>query len=93
MVAKKNRWTEEAINNATKDVLEGNLSVRLAAVQYDIPSSTLHDRISGKVSGAISGPPRYLDEGEERELVELLLGWAEVGYPKNVKEVRVMVGK
>ena len=93
MAAKKKRWTEEAINNATKDVLEGSLSVRRAAVQYDIPSSTLHDRISGKVSGAVSGPPRYLDEEEERELVEFLLGCAEVGYPKTVKEVRVMVGK
>ena len=50
MAAKNKRWTEEAINNATKDVLEVNLSVRRAAVQYDIPLSTLHDRISGKVS-------------------------------------------
>ena len=40
MAAKKKRWTEEAINNATQDVLEGNLSVRHAEVQYDIPSST-----------------------------------------------------
>ena len=32
MAAKKKRWTEEAINNATKDVLEGSLSVRRAAV-------------------------------------------------------------
>ena len=82
------------MDNATKDVLEGTLSVRRAAAQYDIPSSTLHDRISGKVSvGAVSGPPRYLDEEEEKELVEFLLGCAEVGYPKTVKEVRVIVGK
>ena len=35
MAAKKKRWTEEAINNGNKDVLEGNLSVsvRCAAVQ------------------------------------------------------------
>ena len=69
--------------------------MRRAAAQYDIPSSTLHDRISGKVSvGAVSGPPRYLDEEEEeKELVEFLLGCAEVGYPKTVKEVRIIVGK
>ena len=46
----------------TKEVLEGNLSVRRAAVQYDIPSSKLQDHISGKVSAAVSGPPHYLDE-------------------------------
>ena len=45
----------------------------------------MHDRISGKVYGAVSGPPRYLDEEEERELVEFLLGCAEVGYPKTVE--------
>ena len=93
MAAKNKRWTEEAINNATKDVLEGNLSVRCVAIQYDIPLSTLHDCISGKVSGTGSGPPHYLDEEEEREQVESLLGCAEVGYTKTVKEVRVMVSK
>ena len=47
-----------------------------------------------KVSvGAVSGLPRYLHEEEEKELVEFLLGCAEVGYPKTVKEVRVIVGK
>ena len=87
-------WTEEAMDNATKDVMEGTLSVRRAATHYDIPPSTLHDCISGKVSaGAVSGAPRYLDEDEEKELVDFLLGCAEVGYPKTVKEVRVIVGK
>lgn len=90
----RKKWADEAMENATKDVLEGTLSVRHAAAQYDIPPSTLHDHISGKVSaGAVSGAPRYLDEREEKELVEFLLGCAEVGYPKTVKEVRVIVGK
>ena len=93
-VVKRKMWTEEAMDNATKDVMEGTLSVRRAAAQYDIPPSTLHDRISGKVSaGAVSGAPRYLDEDEKKELVEFLLGCAEVDYPKTVKEVRVIVGK
>ena len=87
----KKKINRRAINNTTKDVLEGNLSVRRAAVQYDIPLSTLHDRISGKVSGAVSGPPCYLDKEEERELVEFLLRCVEVGYPKIVKEVKAYV--
>ena len=87
-------WTEEAMDSATKDMMEGTLSVRRAATHYDIPPSTLHDRIRGKISaGAVSGAPRYLDEDEEKELVDFLLGCAEVGYPKTVKEVRVVVGK
>ena len=63
-------WTEEAFETVTKDVIEGILSVRRAAIQYDIPPSTLHDCISGKVSaGAVSGATHNLDEDEEKELV------------------------
>ena len=51
-------------------MMEGILSVRCAAAQYDILPSTLHDCISGKVSaGAVSGAPHYLDKDEEKELV------------------------
>ena len=60
-------WTEEAMENATKDVMEETLSVRCAAAQYYIPPSTLHDCISGKVSaGGVGGAPRHLDENEEK---------------------------
>ena len=93
-VVKKKTWTEEAMENATKDVIEETLSVRCVAVQYYIPPSTLHDCISGKVSaGGVSGTPHYLDESEEKELVEFLLGGAKVGYAKTVKAVRVIVNK
>lgn len=87
-------WNEEIMERAVKDVTEGTLSVRRAALEYSVPRSTLHDRISGKVcAGAVSGASRYLDNEEEDELVEFLLGCAEVGYPKTVKEVRAIVGK
>ncbi len=71
------------MERAMKDVTNGTLTVRRAAVEYGVPRSTLHDRVSGKVfPGAVSGAPRYLDVDEEEELVEFLLGCAEVGYPK-----------
>ena len=38
----------------------------------------------------VSEATHYLDEDEEKELVEFLLGCAEVGYAKNVKAVRVI---
>jgi len=41
----------------------------------------------------VSGAPHYLDEEEEKQLLNFLLGYAEVGYPKTVKEVNVIVGK
>ena len=40
-VVERKMWTEEAIENVTKDMMEGILSVRRAAAQYDILPSTL----------------------------------------------------
>ena len=57
------------------------LVITHAAAQYDILPSTLHDRITGKISTWEDiGAPCYLDEEEKKELVEFLLGCAEV-YP------------
>ena len=54
--------------------------------------STLHDRLSGRVQpGAVPGACRYLDY-EEEEIVRWLEGCASIGYAKNVREVRGIVG-
>jgi len=71
---------------------EGELTIRHPALQYNVPKSTLHDWIVGKVIPGVNiGPPRYLDNEEELELVEFLLGAASIGYPKTVWEVKAIV--
>ena len=69
------------------------LSVRRAAEEYDIPKSTLHDRVSGRVlTGVCSGPPKYLtDEEEEEELETFLTGCASVGYARSRQQVIQLV--
>ena len=48
---------------------------RRAALEFDVPKSTLHDRLSGKVAaGGQSGPQKYLTEEEEEELEGFLVG-------------------
>ena len=62
-------------------------------MQYDVPKSTLHDRVTGKVDhGAKVGAPHYLDDEEEEELTKFLVGDASIGYPKTVREVKAIVG-
>ena len=62
-------WSKDSMELALKEVSEGSLTVRRAALQYDVPKSTLHDRVTGKVDpGAKVGAPRYLDDEEEEEL-------------------------
>ena len=59
---KRKMWTEEAMENAQQAASQG-MSVREAAIQFGVPKSTLHDRISGRVQpGAAAGAPRYLNK-------------------------------
>lgn len=89
----RKQWTAENMEMALRDVTNGSLTVRRAALQYNVPKSTLHDRLTGKVlPGAVGGAPRYLDDEEEEELVRWLIGCAEIGYAKSIREVRAVVG-
>ena len=73
-------------------VKKEGMSRRRAAIIYGVPKSTLDDRLTGKVLfGSHSGPPRYLNDEEEEELVSFLFGCASVGYAKTRKEVIAIV--
>ena len=62
-------WDETKLQNAIQDVYEGQAGQRVA-LNYGIPKSTLHDKISGRVTiGGRSGPIPYLSSEEEDELV------------------------
>ena len=77
--------TEEQMETAMQDVTNGFLGVRRAALEYQVPRSTLSDRVTGKVyPGAAPGPPKYLCEEEEEELVKWIGGCAEIGHAKSV---------
>ena len=79
-------------SRAIKEVEEGTLSIRRAALEYGIPRATpLHDRYSGKVQASQSGPPRYLSDSEEDELVRFLESCSNLGYGRSKKEILSIV--
>ena len=54
-------WTEAQMSSVCELVQRGETSTSHTAVSFNIPSSTLNDRVSGKtVIGAVGGPPKYL---------------------------------
>ena len=66
--------------------------MRRAAEEYQVPRSTLHDRVSGRVQhGVTSGPPRYLSDEEEEELSEFICNCAKVGYARTRLQVMALV--
>ena len=62
------KWNHESMVGTMKAVIVKGMSVQEAAQLYDVPKSTLGNRVSGRVlPGATSGPPTYLPSGEEEE--------------------------
>lgn len=68
--------------------VENGLSYQDAKEMYNIPTSTLHDYVTGKVTvGSRSGPKPYLSTEEEEELANFLFQVAQIGYPHTKKQV------
>ena len=72
---------------AIEAVCSGESGINHAAVDHGIPLTTLKNRISGKVKKDYTGPERYLNEGEEKELATFLKGCASIGYGKTRRDV------
>ena len=67
-------WDEGRMEKALKAVIGDGYSVRRASEIFNVPKSTLGDRVSGRViPGSTSGPEKYLTLNEERELVQQLV--------------------
>ena len=80
-------------------VEKDGVPIRRAAERYNVPKSTLHDRISGRVQfGSTSGPESYLNEEEERELVQFIEACTDIGFSRTKSQIielvqRVMMHK
>ena len=88
------QWSEVSMSAAIRAVVQDNISVRRASELYNIPRSTLADRITGRVlPGAKSGPPKVLTDEEEEELVSFLCRLSDIGYPKTRRQVVDLVNQ
>ena len=84
-------YSSQQLSLAIAAVAKG-MTVRRAAEEFNVPRSTLHDRISGRVElGARSGPERYLGDQEEEQLVEFLVNCAKIGYACTRSQVMEIV--
>ena len=84
-------WEDSAMVQAMAAVEQGE-SLRQASQMFNVPRSTLHDRVIGKVQhGKKSGPSTYLSYAEEEELAIFLKKCADIGYPRTKTEVLVII--
>ena len=72
---------------AMEAVNSGETGPNQAAREFDVPATTLKDKLSGRVNhGSKPGPAPYLTE-EERELVAFFIQVARLGYRKTKQEI------
>lgn len=67
-------WNIDEMEQAIKDVKKGKLTLRAAALLYNVPRTTLHDRVRGiHAMNSRRGPKPRLREDLERELYKIAL--------------------
>ncbi len=80
-------YSESKLYQAYEEVLLGK-SIRQAATEYGVPTTTLFDRVSGRVPfGKKGGPSKYLSDSEEGELVNFIVRNAEIGYSYSRQDI------
>ena len=73
-------------------VAKGKMGVNRAALEFNVPRTTLKDRVAGRVAhGSNMGPKPYLTYEEEQELVEFLMNCSKMGYGKTRQDVMKLV--
>ena len=78
---RRKQWTTEQMEAAIKAV-KSESGVNRAAIDHDVPPTTLKDRLSGKVKQEASGRPRYLNKEEETKLSSFLKQCSSIGLGK-----------
>jgi transposase len=86
------KHTEETFNNAISAVKNG-MSLRKAAEKFQIPKSTLSNKMTGKTAvGAWSGRKPYLKREVENELVDKVKKASSMGFGTSRRQFLLKVG-
>ena len=86
MLSKKRpkfQYSEEAMRNAITAVEEGRMSKRAASITYNVPRTTLLDKLTGRTpKERRMGPLPFLTQQEDNDLVQ----WVS---PRNIIEYTI----
>ena len=73
-VKRRKLWDPESMVKAMNDIISSKMGVSKATEHYDVPATTLKDRISGRVNHRVkSGPQDFLTPEEDQESAKFLI--------------------
>ena len=92
MAPKKNKdWSNEGLEEAVK-LVRGGVSKSLAARRYNVPRSTLRDRIKRVVPARRRGK-EFLSRDDETQLANYIKFMSDAGAPVTVSWIRSAAGR
>jgi len=81
------QWTNKNTEAAMKAVIDENTPISRAAKDHYVPVSTLHDKVSGKVShGDKPGPKPLLSAVEEKEFANFWCKFPRLGTERQERK-------
>lgn len=83
-------YNPENIDRAISDVRKKRKTLREAAQYYNVPKSTLYDRLKGKSTNKQGGQPAIAGE-EERMIAQGIIKFSEWGFPMTRSDIRILV--
>jgi len=86
----RSKYSKEQLESAIRTYKAGKMSLSEVSKQFNVPTSTLCDRINKKVKGTL-GRPTVLSREEEEILVERLIMHGEWGFPLTSEDVRTVI--
>ena len=89
-LSRRRKYSQNDFYQALSDVLEGRMTARQAAQNYNVLRRTLDDRVSGR-HGPQIGTPRVLSEDVEVILADNIATMADWGFPMHITDVRSLV--
>uniref|UniRef100_A0A0C9QJB0 PAG1 protein n=1 Tax=Fopius arisanus TaxID=64838 RepID=A0A0C9QJB0_9HYME len=90
--SKRFKYSESMVNAI--DAVKNGGTLNNGVLAYNVPKSTLHSRVTGKIIGkGKMGPKSILTEDEEEDLKRWILEKAQVGFPMHADEVKDAVQK
>lgn len=89
---KRMLYSLDRMNNALDRVRNGG-TIRGASRLYEIPESTIHDKIIQRYANPTPGAPPVIRLENEERIVEWLIDMAKAGLPINTQRLRVFVAK
>ncbi len=90
--SKRKKWSDDQMVGAIQAVINNRLSMNQAADNYQVPRSTVKDRLNGRVTthGVNPGPKPYLTKDEEQGLTDYLISAANIVYGRLVEKSQQM---